>query len=631
MAEPNYSLLSDEDLYYLENDRWDLISDDALRYLSGEGFDTSDVLLHQAGRAVTSTIRGVEDLVDIPGISVDKEKDAEDERRSRMMFETNPVTSAAGMIGGAVADPVIIPGAILAPIKGATAAITGLKKGAVAGTIYGAVEPVYEEYGDSRVLNTLVGAGFGGVLGGVVGKLFGGLSPNPKKLAEAESIGAETALRIEKNNQIQLDAAADTIQANQLNQGLAGKVVDQAQSPTNFQRLNRETGELEDVKLVTPEIDTNLPKNLRGAKPRYLTNNIRFDNDLDKALYIIGKSTTKSKAHGAFVDWVKGITGLDDQAVRKLAKEARDEMAVSLGKAPMEGDVIIHSRSSVADRILSERLKPQEVVTPFTPQGVEVKSILDDNDLSVMENVLGLKARGVGFVDTNTGRFVSAKTVDERLEAAGVRIDREAARKAADVARAQEEVEIPGAPKTMASVGSRGVAPETRYADELAGRAAGMSPEEAISRTYSGENILGTERLSTSGKIVNIQRRGKTVLKRTLNTHNDLVEFILEAKKNNVILNAEEMSMIQPLVFDAMQKRARVIDDITKLVDSGASLDSVEALRMAEQLMYYSGIHEFYLTQGTMVSRAFNVRKVISRAVNKKNPFLKQIFPTVSC
>ena len=153
MAEPNYSLLSDDDLYYIANNRWDLVSDDGLKYMSGEGFETSDVLLHQAGRAVTSTIRGVEKIVDIPGISVDEEQDAEDERRSRMMMETNPVTSVIGGIGGAIADPVILPGAVLAPIKGATAAITGLKKGVVAGTVYGAVEPVYEEYGDSRVLD----------------------------------------------------------------------------------------------------------------------------------------------------------------------------------------------------------------------------------------------------------------------------------------------------------------------------------------------------------------------------------------------------------------------------------------------------------------------------------------------
>lgn len=348
MAEPNYSLLSDDDLYYIENNRWDLVSDDGLKYLSGEGFETSDVLLHQAGRAVTSTIRGIEKIVDIPGISVDEEQDAEEERRSRMMMETNPVTSVIGGIGGAIVDPVIVPGAVLAPIKGATAAITGLKKGVVAGTVYGAVEPVYEEYGDSRVLNTLVGAGFGGVLGGVVGKLFGSLSPNPKKLAQAESAATDAAIKAEKEGQIQLDAAGEAIDANNLNQGLAGKVVSQAQNPTKYQRLNRETGELEEVQLVASEVDTNLPKNLRGAKPRFFSNEIRFDNDLDKALYIIGRSTSKSKAHGAFVDWAKGVTGLDDAGVIKLAKEARDEMVVSLGKAPMEGNTIIHTKSSVA-------------------------------------------------------------------------------------------------------------------------------------------------------------------------------------------------------------------------------------------------------------------------------------------
>jgi hypothetical protein len=617
MAEPNYSLLSDDDLYYIANNRWDLVSDDGLKYMSGEGFETSDVLLHQAGRAVTSTIRGIEKIVDIPGISVDEEQDAEDERRSRMMMETNPVTSVIGGIGGAIADPVILPGAVLAPIKGATAAITGLKKGVVAGTVYGAVEPVYEEYGDSRVLNTLVGAGFGGVLGGVVGKLFGGLSPNPKKLAQAESAATDAAIKAEKEGQIQLDAAGEAIDANNLNQGLAGKVVSQAQNPTKYQRLNRETNELEEVQLVSPAVDFNLPPQLRkAASPKFVGNKVQWDNDLDKALYIIGN---RLKGHRAFVDWAKNVTGLDEAGVQALAKEVRDELNVSLPKAPMQGDTIIHTKSGAVDRVMTEQTTPKEVVTPFVPKGVEVKSVLNDDDVAVMENVLGLKPRGVGFVDVKTGRFVSAKTVDERLEKAGIQVQ-----------RAAPEGEL-GMPRQMPSVGAAGVRPQAVYGADLAGRVADVDAQEALMRTAAGQDIMEREAIRTSGKLVNIQRRAATKLKNSiLKDHNDLADFIVKAKEEDRILSAEEIAAIKPLVEDALQHRMSVINEISEFVARGADLDSPEALRMAEDLLYYSGIHQFYLNQGTLASRSLNARKIVKRALDKKSP-LKNIFPTVSC
>ena len=612
-------LLSPEDSQALLEGRFEDVSVDGSKYLT-DGFETSDVLLHQAGRAVTSTIRGIEKIVDIPGISVDEEKDAEDERRSRMMMETNPVTSVIGGIGGAIVDPVIVPGAVLAPIKGATAAITGLKKGVVAGTVYGAVEPVYEEYGDSRVLNTLVGAGFGGVLGGVVGKLFGGLSPNPKKLAQAESAATDAAIKAEKEGQIQLDAAGEAIDANNLNQGLAGKVVSQAQNPTKYQRLNTETNELEEVQLVASPVDFNLPPQLRKvATPKFVGNKVQWDNDLDKALYIIGN---RLKGHRAFVDWTKNVTGLDEAGVQALAKEVRDELNVSLPKAPMQGDTIIHTKSGAADRVMTEQTKPKEVITPFVPKGIEVKSVLTADDLAVMESVLKLKPRGTGFVslvDPQRQLFVTTKMVDEMLEKAGIRVQPEPPKGAL------------GMPRQMPSVGAAGVRPQAVYGADLAGRVADVDAQEALMRTAAGQDIMEREAIRTSGKLVNIQRRAATKLKNSiLKDHNDLADFIVKAKEEDRILSAEEIAAIKPLVEDALQHRMSVIDEITEFVARGADLDSPEALRMAEDLLYYSGIHQFYLNQGTLASRSLNARKIVKRALDKKSP-LKNIFPTVSC
>ena len=65
-------LLSPEDSQALLDGRFEDVSVEGSKYLT-DGFTTGEVVLHQAGRAGSSFIRGVEELVDIPFVSVDKE------------------------------------------------------------------------------------------------------------------------------------------------------------------------------------------------------------------------------------------------------------------------------------------------------------------------------------------------------------------------------------------------------------------------------------------------------------------------------------------------------------------------------------------------------------------------------
>ena len=121
-------------------------------------------------------------------ISVDQEADLDQERRSRMMLETNPVAGWAGLLVGSAADPVTLPAAILKPLAAGGAALTGALRGSAGGALGGALDPVYEEFNDSRVLNIVAGAGLGAGLGGLVGKLLG-KSGQPSKIeADAAKI-----------------------------------------------------------------------------------------------------------------------------------------------------------------------------------------------------------------------------------------------------------------------------------------------------------------------------------------------------------------------------------------------------------------------------------------------------------
>jgi hypothetical protein len=67
-----------------------------------------------------------------------------------------------------------------------------------------------------------------------------------------------------------------------------------------------------------------LPKELAGAKPRWKTADIKFANDVDKALFIVSQST-KSKADAQYREWLK-TQGLSDADILKGGKIIRENL-----------------------------------------------------------------------------------------------------------------------------------------------------------------------------------------------------------------------------------------------------------------------------------------------------------------
>lgn len=635
-------LLSPEDSQALLDGRFEDVSVEGSKYLT-DGFSTGEVVLHQAGRAATSTIRGLEELIDIPFVSVDKEADAKDERTSRMMFDNNPVASVAGTGVGVIADPAIIPGAALAPIKGATAAMTGLKRGALAGTVYGAVEPVYEEYGDSRVVNTLVGAGFGGALGGVVGKLFSKLSPNPAKLKQAEEAATEVAIREQKNNEIALDAAQQTIQQNDLNQGIVSQTVLNNKTNPAELRFDPATGKINKVRIDTSPVDFNLPTGLTNLRQLYGNSRIQFASKIDAALYKIA-SQPKAKETIALRNWLKSKNPrLTDADVDRLAKEAFQSHMDILPKSTVKGKTLYANESPIAQRIFKQAQEPREVAEEYIPQGtIKLDDVFNQDDLQVLEQVLGVKPVGYSWYDKNTKKFVSKLEVDNRLEKLGVKpaTKEELAARAAQ--REMPEMPFP-TPKTMGSVGSRGVRPEDVYAEELGGklyndlRKGKITEEEIGRRIAAGEGDLRDRELlrnKTSGKRRWMRYRGVNIVNKKIKEkgYKDIVEYFLDLQKQGKWLSPEEMSMFtQENYKDYIAfQRATVIDSITDMVNSGRSLDSQEYMNLINDLFYYSGIHTFFKNQGTYSSRMLYAFRGNTAKVKASHP-MKSIFPTVRC
>ena len=682
MATVNLDLLTEEDYKAFQEKRYADLSDDAKRYLSGEGFGSAETFIEEAGRGFSSSLRGLAGMLpENDFISVDQEADLEQERRSRMMLETNPVAGWAGLLVGSAADPVTLPAAILKPLSMGGAVTTGALRGAAGGTLGGALDPVYEEFGDSRVLNVVAGAGLGAGLGGLVGKLLG------RGGTKAE---ADAAKIVESPDPVK---SVDDVMATE-----ESSVV-KAMEPTipEAATFNPASGKFEVMEEVTPTVNLALPRQLSGAKPRFNKFETQFENDLDKAFYIVGNPASKSAQHDAYVDWIKVATGLDDAEVKAAAKAARSELARKLGSAPAEGNkLIITEPSSVAQSITAKVTAPQQIAKPVTPT-VTIKDGLDENDLSLLKRAgvnVTVGRNGTVVVQDllaanrpimNNGEFL------RRMEAAGIGIDLPAYRQRtrADVqARQAQEAQamgrgagdqpkvtpesqqfwsgIPpvnkeqwttppagraeqappmeglqtGAPREGDATGAARTRPSALYGEQLAPGLSEMSPTELVARatSISPEEVIKMipprERAKLEAEhptgLAEYISQGQVRLKEILKTKNNIVEWMLSKSRADRPMSDEEVGAFTPFYHQAMAAREQTLAKASEFRKAGGSFESAEGMKITQDLMYYTGIALFKKNEGSKAGRALNAFRLISEKA-RKGQNLNNIFPGVVC
>ena len=682
MATVNLDLLTEEDYKAFQEKRYADLSDDAKRYLSGEGFGSAETFIEEAGRGFSSSLRGLAGMLpENDFISVNQEADLEQERRSRMMLETNPVAGWAGLLVGSAADPVTLPAAILKPLSMGGAVTTGALRGAAGGTLGGALDPVYEEFGDSRVLNVVAGAGLGAGLGGLVGKLLG------RGGTKAE---ADAAKIVESPDPVK---SVDDVMATE-----ESSVV-KAMEPTipEAATFNPASGKFEVMEEVTPTVNLALPRQLSGAKPRFNKFETQFENDLDKAFYIVGNPASKSAQHDAYVDWIKVATGLDDAEVKAAARAARSELARKLGSAPAEGNkLIITEPSSVAQSITTKVTAPQQVAKPVTPT-VTIKDGLDENDLSLLKRAgvnVTVGRNGTVVVQDllaanrpimNNGEFL------RRMEAAGIGIDLPAYRQRtrADVqARQAQEAGamgrgagdqpqvtpesqqfwsgIPpvnkeqwttppagraeqappmeglqtGAPREGDAAGATRARPASVYGEQLAPGLSEMSPTELVARatSISPEEVIKmippSERAKLEAKhptgLAEYISQGQKRLKEILRDNNNIVEWMLSKSRSKRPMSEEEVGAFTPFYHQAMAAREQTLAKASEFRKSGGSFESAEGMKITQDLMYYTGIALFKKNEGSKAGRALNAFRLISEKA-RKGQNLNNIFPGVVC
>jgi len=246
----------------------------------------------------TSTARGVEGFIPesvrsmLYGEGEPQQMDDEEfakEFQYRVAKEQQPVAAIGGRIVGDVTD---ILGAAVPfnkfrkVAKGAGELGSNIVAGMGAGAIAGATEPTFEELGDSPVFNILAGTLGGGAIGGIAGALakrFG-------KQAEEPEIAPPTRDEI----------------------------------PTEVVPTQAIQPEMPELIPTTPQyqMESMLPS-FRKATPKFGEKRVTFENDLDRALYMVGKG---GKNQTPMLNYAKRVTGLDDETIKLMGKAEFDRV-----------------------------------------------------------------------------------------------------------------------------------------------------------------------------------------------------------------------------------------------------------------------------------------------------------------
>lgn len=137
-----------------------------------------------------------------------------------------------------------------------------------------------------------------------------------------------------------------------------------------------------------------LPKGLSGAKPRYKTNTIKFESDIDRAIYIVGgkkidKETgkiKKSKSHDLYVKFLAD-NGISEKDANNLIKGVKDKIKTA-EKDAVDGEITVAASDDVAYAKMGD-----DVVGAMTPDG-RVYIVADNIDPSV--NIQGLVLHEIG-------------------------------------------------------------------------------------------------------------------------------------------------------------------------------------------------------------------------------------------
>lgn len=124
---------------------------------------------------------------------------------------------------------------------------------------------------------------------------------------------------------------------------------------------------------LTEAVEFNrLPKDLRGAAPKFQKANIAFKNDFEKALYIMGNTKTPSKRHNDYLEYALKESGMPRESLLLMSKAMRLEVkqAAAQGRE-VDFSHITKANKEVTKRVTQGDLDAAEVTAKASGANVE--------------------------------------------------------------------------------------------------------------------------------------------------------------------------------------------------------------------------------------------------------------------
>lgn len=604
----------------------------------GEQYGIGETLFRAAERGFTSTARGLEQTFtdDIEqGLGTDT-TDLEKERELRVMLEQNPVSGYSALLLGSLADPVTLPFAFTKLIKSANLVAQGASRGAAGGVVGGLLEPTYDEFGDSTVMNIMAGATLGTGLGAVAGKVLQRAVEGPSIKVEGdeegiivpESIKRDGKLRDEvfqAFDDVELASIQARVGANLQESGaiedvqkLAEALPTQrlAEPPTPAARVFNPVEKLKEE--LTPSAAKALPR----KEVQTLQNTLgAVTRELEKAKAILGRrkaEAPKARAQ-ATVDKIQKqqakiqtqlteaqeaaksqryINILNSGKIEQLPKIQKDRLAVLQQEAGADLTPVLSGVAKAnqpkleqAEAILGSRTEPrlpepvEQVLNTLNAKINERISPIDRKPASIP---LGLDPLpGVGSTGTRPGGRFEATSED-----------------------------APGTEAVRRAVRGRKVPEQDRFTVRSTEEGTTKEPTQIVGKTQaelnfhsrlqaeSSEQLARLRDETTRGRYTwaNIGKGAVEVQNRILEDYDDLASWLAENETR--IKTADELEALIPLIQEAQQ---RMFDARRILIalDKEGKIDSEEGLRVMQDIQYYNYIsNAAYIAEKTKISNA---------------------------
>lgn len=622
---PTYGLIEFPDGYTEAQINNALIDLDARE---GEQYGIGETLYRAAERGLTGTARGIEQSTTgeiAPGLSLfgmNDMTDLEKERELRIMLEQNPIAGYSALLLGSLADPVTLPFAFTKLIKAGNLVAQGASRGAAGGAVGGLLEPTYEEFGDSTVLNVMAGTGLGAGLGAAAGKIIQRVTEGPSVKVEGDEEGIIVPESVKRDGKLKDEVyqALDDVE-------LAAV---EARVGQNLQ----EAGAIEDVQKLAEQLPTQQLAEPATPAARAFNPVVKLKEELTP---IAAKALPRKE--------VQTLQRSLDSVNRQLAKAQQIAGARKTVAAKARAEETVAKIQATQQKIAGKLAEAQEAA--------RAQRYINTIDSGRIERLPSAQKARLAELQQESGADLNAVSAVARQQAARLPEPIEAEVNALNlrVAERVNPIEYKPAPQRvplgldpLAGVGSTGARP--------GGRFEATSPDapgtEAVQRAFTGRTVPEQERFSVSRTEEGVVKeptqivgetaaernfhsrlqaesadqlarlrdetiRGRytwsnvvdgaiAVENRILEDYDDLASWLAENETR--IKTADELEALIPLIQEAQQRMFDSRKILNALMREG-KLDSEEGLRVMQDIQYYNYIsNAAYIADKTKISNA---------------------------